>query len=86
MRAIATTPALGEEVFDVNSEIGGTFTVSIIEEIGDGTVIVRILYGEIKEDRTCRDCQAIVLHLPSEIKETKNSNWQTYDRHNVGRE
>lgn len=37
-------------------------------------------------DRTCRDCQAIILHLPSEIKETKNSNWQTYDRHNVGRE
>ncbi|OAI84245.1 hypothetical protein AYO27_13460 [Rhizobium sp. GHKF11] len=50
MRAIATTPALGEEVFDVNSEIGGTFTVSITEDIGDGTVIVRILYGEIKED------------------------------------
>ncbi|MCZ7451151.1 hypothetical protein O8B93_26655 [Agrobacterium rhizogenes] len=50
MRAIATTPVVGEDVFDVNSEIGGTFTVSVIEDLGNGTVIVRILYGEITED------------------------------------
>ncbi|KVK53772.1 hypothetical protein BCY90_04585 [Agrobacterium deltaense] len=49
MRAIATTPVVGEDVFDVNSEIGGSFTVSIIEDLGDGAVMVRILYGEIKE-------------------------------------
>ncbi len=49
MRVIATTPFVGGDVFDVNSEIGGTFTVSIIEEFGNDSVLVRILYGEITE-------------------------------------
>ena len=34
----------------MNFEIGGTLTVSIVEDTGNGTVIVRILYGGIKED------------------------------------
>jgi hypothetical protein len=50
MRVIATTPFVGEDVFDVNSEIGGTFTVSIIEEFGNDSVLVGILYGEPTED------------------------------------
>lgn len=49
MRAITTTPFVGEYVFDVSSEIGGIFTVSIIEDFGNGSVLVRILYGEITD-------------------------------------
>lgn len=50
MRAFASTPVVGVDVFDVDSEIGGTFTVSIVEEVGNDSVFVRILYGEITED------------------------------------
>lgn len=49
MRAITTTPIVGGDVFDVSSEIGGIFTVSIIEDFGNGSVLVRILYGEITD-------------------------------------
>ncbi|WP_223568335.1 hypothetical protein [Agrobacterium tumefaciens] len=50
MRAIAITPLVDGDVFDVSSEMGGIFTVSIIQDFGNGSVLVRILYGEITDD------------------------------------
>lgn len=50
MRAIAITPLVGGDVFDVSSDMGGIFTVSIIQDFGNGSVLVRILYGEITDD------------------------------------
>jgi len=46
MRATETAPKGGVEVYDVDSGIGGHFTVSIIQELENGFVVVRVWQGE----------------------------------------
>ncbi|CDZ30153.1 hypothetical protein [Neorhizobium galegae] len=46
MRATEATPDEGVEVYDVDSGMGGYFTVSIVQEMDDGIVLVRVWQGE----------------------------------------
>ncbi|KGD87657.1 hypothetical protein [Rhizobium sp. YS-1r] len=46
MRATETAREKGVEVYDVDSGIGGHFTVSIIQDMENGVVVVRIWQGE----------------------------------------
>jgi len=45
MRTIIPAPQAGVEVYDVDSGLGGQFTVSILSDLGGGMVEVRILHG-----------------------------------------
>ena len=49
MRTTTTTPSGGIEVFDVESGLGGHFTVSIIQTLEDGMVMVRIWHGRFTD-------------------------------------
>ncbi len=49
MRATEGMSHEGVDVYDADSGIGGYFTVSIIQELGDGFVVVRIWQGELIE-------------------------------------
>ncbi len=46
MRTTEATPDEGVEVYDVDSGIGGFFTVSVVQEMDDGMVVVRVWQGE----------------------------------------
>lgn len=46
MRTILPAPLEGIEVYDVDSGLGGHFTVSVARELNDGKVEVRIWQGE----------------------------------------
>lgn len=45
MRTTVTAPIEGVEVYDVDSGIGGHFTVSIVQDLENGCVMVRIWFG-----------------------------------------
>jgi hypothetical protein len=45
MRGTETTPDAGIEVYDVDSGIGGHFTISIVQSLEDGNVVVRVWQG-----------------------------------------
>lgn len=47
MRTIIPAPEKGVEVYDVDSGLGGYFTVSILGDLGGGMVEVRILFGNL---------------------------------------
>lgn len=47
MRTILPAPLEGVEVYDVDSGLGGHFTVSVASELNDGKVEVRIWQGEL---------------------------------------
>jgi hypothetical protein len=46
MRATEATPLSGVEVYDVDSGLGGHFSVSIIQNLENGDVVVQVWYGE----------------------------------------
>jgi len=47
MRSIIPAPLAGVEVYDVDSGLGGQFTVSIQKDLDGGMVEVRILQGNL---------------------------------------
>ncbi|MGK6311799.1 hypothetical protein [Neorhizobium sp. DT-125] len=49
MRTITPMPGDGIEVYDVDSGIGGVFTVSIARELGKDTLELRVWYGKLTE-------------------------------------
>lgn len=49
MRATEAAPYGGVKVYDVDSGIGGHFTVSIVQELANGFVVVRVWQGEFTE-------------------------------------
>ncbi|MCP2138242.1 hypothetical protein J2S28_005366 [Rhizobium sp. SLBN-94] len=47
MRTILPAPLEGVEIYDVESGLGGRFTVSVASELNDGKVELRIWQGEL---------------------------------------
>jgi len=47
MRTTVPSPQEGDEVYDVDSGLGGHFTVTIVSDLDDGMVEVRILQGNL---------------------------------------
>ncbi|MBP2557673.1 hypothetical protein J2T08_004303 [Neorhizobium galegae] len=49
MRTITPMPESGMEIYDIDSGMGGVFTVSVTRELARGMVEVRIWYGKRTE-------------------------------------